>query len=162
MAPAGSEKGTAVAQRRLLCLDNHVQSGLLPGSLVTPASVSGTVAAAAATTAGAGPSGVNDWSVPLTDSRGRRSSTEDDLTFFRDNYTKHEAMVPMRDGVSLFTVVFLPKPGSDAADGRSTHPILLQRTTYSCAPYGPDAWAAPRGPMKTYRREGFIFAQQDV
>jgi putative CocE/NonD family hydrolase len=100
--------------------------------------------------------------VPLADSTGRVSSAAQDLAFFRANYTKLEAMVPMRDGVSLFTVAFVPRPGSAAAAGRTAHPLLLQRTTYSCAPYGPEAWAAPRGPMKTYGREGFIFAQQDV
>lgn len=112
--------------------------------------------------AAAGPSGKLDWSVPEVDSRGVRSTAEEDLAFFRHNYAKFEAMVPMRDGIKLFTTVFVPKINSVAADGLGAHPILLQRTTYSCAPYGADAWAAPRGPMKTYAREGFIFVQQDV
>ena len=116
------------------------------------------VAAAGAT---AGPPGA-DWSVPARDSSGYRSTPDEDLAFFRSNFTKHEHMVPMRDGTRLFTVLFVPKLGSEAGAGGSAFPVLLQRTTYSCAPYGADAWAAPRGPMKTYRREGFIFAVQDV
>lgn len=116
----------------------------------------------AAGVASAGPGGEHDWSVPLVDSKGHHSKAEDDLKFFRENYAKQEAMVSMRDGVRLFTVVYVPFSGSEAAAGFSAHPILLQRTPYSCAPYGVDEWAAPRGPMKTYAREGFIFVQQDV
>ena len=118
-------------------------------------------AVAAGATAAGGPPGA-DWSVPTRDSSGYRSTPDEDLAFFRSNFTKHEHMVPMRDGTRLFTVLFVPKLGSEAGAGGSAFPVLLQRTTYSCAPYGADAWAAPRGPMKTYRREGFIFAVQDV
>ncbi len=40
----------------------------------------------------------------------------------------------MRDGVKLFTAVYVPK------DATVTHPILLQRTPYSVAPYGVDQY----------------------
>ena len=113
-----------------------------------------TPAPATGATAAGGPAGA-DWSVPARDSSGYRSTPDEDLAFFRSNFTKHERMVPMRDGTRLFTVLFVPKLGSEAGAGGSAFPVLLQRTTYSCAPYGADAWAAPRGPMKTYRREGF-------
>ena len=39
------------------------------------------------------------------------------------DYTRREVMIPMRDGVKLFTVVLIPKNAKDA-------PILLTRTPY--------------------------------
>lgn len=42
------------------------------------------------------------------------------------DYTKREVMVPMRDGVKLFTVVWIPKGAHDA-------PIVLTRTPYDAA-----------------------------
>ena len=42
------------------------------------------------------------------------------------DYVKREAMVPMRDGVKLFTVVVVPKGAKNA-------PIILTRTPYNAA-----------------------------
>ncbi len=51
----------------------------------------------------------------------------DDAGGFEANYTKREVRIPMRDGVSLFTVVYTPKePGQ--------YPILLRRTPYNLKP----------------------------
>lgn len=36
-----------------------------------------------------------------------------DSTFLRDNYTKREVMIPMRDGIRLFTSIYTPKAGDD-------------------------------------------------
>ena len=43
-----------------------------------------------------------------------------------DDYIKREVMIPMRDGVKLFTVIVIPKGAHDA-------PILLTRTPYNAA-----------------------------
>ena len=40
------------------------------------------------------------------------------------DYTRREVMIPMRDGVKLFTVILIPKNAKDA-------PILLTRTPYN-------------------------------
>jgi uncharacterized protein len=53
-----------------------------------------------------------------------------DSVWLLNNYTKTETMVPMRDGIKLFTVIYAPK------DTTSKHPIMFRRTPYSCAPYG--------------------------
>src|SRR5579864_9249116 len=53
-----------------------------------------------------------------------------DSTWFVNNYTKKEVSIPMRDGIKLFTSIYLPKDQSEK------HPILMTRTPYSCAPYG--------------------------
>ncbi|MCU1238018.1 MAG: peptidase, partial [Candidatus Solibacter sp.] len=78
--------------------------------------------------------------------------------FVRENYTKFEYLVPMRDGVKLFTSVYVPK---DVAEGR-TYPILMQRTGYSVAPYGIDQYRAALGPSELTAREKFIFVYQDI
>lgn len=75
----------------------------------------------------------------------------------RANYTKYEYMVPMRDGVHLFTAVYTPK------DLTRKYPILFSRTPYSCAPYGVDNYRQTLGPSpELYAKEGFIFVYQDV
>jgi putative CocE/NonD family hydrolase len=73
----------------------------------------------------------------------------------RAQYTKFEYMIPMRDGVHLYTAVYVPKtvPGD--------HPILMERTPYSAGPYGPDKYSYFRGSPK-FREAGYIFAFQDV
>lgn len=63
----------------------------------------------------------------------------------------------MRDGVKLFSSIYLPKDKSEK------HPILMMRTPYSCAPYGKDF--SPRlwgGHWKYYARENYIIVVQDV
>src|ERR1700728_1015019 len=42
------------------------------------------------------------------------------------DYVKREAMIPMRDGVKLYTVIVVPKGAKDA-------PIVLTRTPYNAA-----------------------------
>jgi hypothetical protein len=71
-------------------------------------------------------------------------------------YTKREVLIPMRDGVQLFTAIYAPK------DTSRTYPILLQRTPYSVAPYGPEAYKPHLGPSDRFMEEGFIFVYQDV
>jgi len=73
------------------------------------------------------------------------------------NYTKREVMIPMRDGVRLYTRIFIPK------DTTRLHPIVMVRTPYSNFPYGPDSF--PRGVdhiTAAYARENFILVGQDV
>ncbi len=61
----------------------------------------------------------------------------------RARYTKYEYRIPMRDGVKLFTSVYVPK---DAGPDRR-YPILLNRTPYGVAPYGSDAYPRQRRPL---------------
>ncbi|MEQ1746702.1 MAG: CocE/NonD family hydrolase [Saprospiraceae bacterium] len=78
-----------------------------------------------------------------------------DAVFIRENYTKREVMIPMRDGIRLFTSIYTPKNLS------KTYPILLRRTPYSCAPYGTEAFAERFQNMNLVRA-GYIFVLQDV
>ena len=72
------------------------------------------------------------------------------------NYIKRDYMVPMRDGVDLFTIVYTPR------DTTRSYPILLFRTPYSIPPYEPDAYRRVLGPSAEFDREGYIFVFQDV
>ncbi len=74
----------------------------------------------------------------------------------RANYTKHEYQIAMRDGVKLFTSVYVPK------DSSQKYPMIMQRTPYSVAPYGPDIYRTQLGPSPLFPKEGFIFVYQDV
>ena len=74
----------------------------------------------------------------------------------RAHYTKSEHMVPMRDGVRLFTIVYTPK------DLTTTYPFMLHRTPYGSPPYGADAYRATLGPSPAFGAEKFIFVYQDV
>lgn len=83
--------------------------------------------------------------------------TPQDSAWIRDNYYKTEQMIPMRDGVKLFTTAYIPK------DTTEQHPILMTRTPYSCAPYGADKWKNfTAGYLRYYLREGYIVVTQDV
>ena len=82
---------------------------------------------------------------------------EADQAYLKEHYTKYEYEIPMRDGVKLFTAVYAPK------DQSSSYPILIHRTPYGIRPYGPDNYPAePRGVLKYYAEERFIFVYQDV
>jgi predicted acyl esterase len=74
------------------------------------------------------------------------------------NYTKHEYRIPMRDGVKLFTSVYVPKDDS----GALRVPILLLRTPYSVGPYGIDRYRNNLGPSAAFDKAKYIFAFQDV
>jgi len=41
-------------------------------------------------------------------------------------------MIPMRDGIKLFTQIYEPK------DAKQKYPMMFDRTCYSVAPYGVD------------------------
>jgi uncharacterized protein len=76
--------------------------------------------------------------------------------YIKANYTKHEFLIPMRDGVRLFTSVYTPKNTDEPS------PVLINRTPYTVAPYGIDNYRLNLGPSEKFAREGFIFVYQDV
>ncbi len=57
-------------------------------------------------------------------------NSPNDAAYIRDNYTKYEYQVPMRDGKKLFTSVYVPK------DQSKKYPFMMDRTCYSVEPYG--------------------------
>src|SRR4030095_15488461 len=90
------------------------------------------------------------WSVTL-------AQNSQDSAWIRDNYMKTEVYIPMRDSTRLFTAIYKP------TDTTEKHPILISRTPYSCAPYGPDQWRRLwNSHWRYYMREGYIIVLQDV
>ena len=101
------------------------------------------------------------------------------LEYVKAHYTKYEYRIPMRDGVRLFTSVYVPKdelPDSDPfilktaeppvlgdpKDEVRKFPIVMQRTPYSVAPYGIDKYRENLGPSPLFGMAGYIVAYQDV
>lgn len=80
------------------------------------------------------------------------------LEWVKQNYTKKEYQITMRDGAKLFTAVYSPKNTCEK------HPFLMVRTPYSCAPYGEDKFQQRlyETHWKEYLKEGYIFVIQDV
>lgn len=74
----------------------------------------------------------------------------------KDHYVKRDYMVPMRDGVRLFTIIYTPR------DTTRSYPILLVRTPYSIGPYEPDVYRTVLGPSREFDRDGYVFVFQDV
>src|SRR5262249_12541620 len=87
---------------------------------------------------------------------GPRPTLAQGLAYIKAHYTKHEFKTPMRDGVRLFTSVYVPK------DDSKSYPILLNRTPYSVRPYGVDQSKSDLGPHPAFGTSGYIFAYQDV
>ena len=89
-----------------------------------------------------------------TTSRGQEQF--DSVKYVREHFTKQEQMIPMRDGVKLFTTIYTPK------DSGQQYPILMTRTPYSVAPYGENTYRNSLGPSSLFVKEGYIFVYQDV
>lgn len=72
--------------------------------------------------------------------------------YIRQHYTKIERYIPMRDGVKLFTSIYIPK------DDSQPYPFLISRTPYTVAPYGEDKLKTTLGPDSAFAREGYILS----
>jgi uncharacterized protein len=96
------------------------------------------------------------WAVVLVVLACAGTAAAQGLDYVRANYTKYEFQIPMRDGVKLFTSVYVPK------DRSQKYPVLMNRTPYSVAPYGINAYRASLGPSDLFAKEGYIFVYQDV
>jgi len=86
----------------------------------------------------------------------QRDGGQPDSLYTRQHYDKAEYMVPMRDGVKLYTIVYTPKDTSQAV------PIMLLRTPYSIPPYALTDYRRVLGPSPEFDRDGYIFVFQDA
>ncbi|HEY6975039.1 MAG TPA: CocE/NonD family hydrolase [Chitinophagaceae bacterium] len=73
-----------------------------------------------------------------------------------NDYIKIERMISMRDGIKLFTAIYIPK------DTSGKYPVLMMRTPYSCAPYGETNFRRNLGPNRLFADEKYIYVYQDV
>src|SRR5215831_7832106 len=85
-------------------------------------------------------------------------SNSQDSAWIRENYTKKEVYIPMRDGIRLFTAIYIPE------DVTEKHPILMTRTPYSCSPYGEENFSSNlwMRHWRYYARENYVIVIQDV
>ncbi|HEX3386320.1 MAG TPA: CocE/NonD family hydrolase, partial [Mucilaginibacter sp.] len=84
------------------------------------------------------------FSLLLSALSSRAQPNNADADYVKANYTKYEYQIPMRDGVKLFTSVYVPK------DQSKKYPIMMDRTPYSVGPYGPDAYKGSLGPSSLF------------
>src|SRR4051812_4935096 len=68
-------------------------------------------------------------------------------------FVKTEAMIGMRDGVKLHTLIYVPKAKSAAL------PFILLRTPYGVDKRGPESLQSY---LKDLADEGYIFVFQDI
>jgi putative CocE/NonD family hydrolase len=80
----------------------------------------------------------------------------EDASFVKENYFKIDTVIKMRDGIRLYTVIYVPR------DQNQQYPFLIERTPYSCAPYGEDNYSDKIGPNINLEKEKYIFVYQDV
>src|ERR1044072_9372386 len=80
----------------------------------------------------------------VTDARAQFTPTD---------YTRTEAMLPMRDGVRLYTQIDAPANATDKL------PILLVRTPYGLGDIKPDQLATA---LTELSEDGYIFVRQDI
>ncbi len=76
--------------------------------------------------------------------------------YVKAHYTKIEQYITMRDGVRLFTSIYIPK------EKGKKFPIMLNRTPYTVAPYGEESAKSYLGNFPEMTKAGYIFVYQDV
>nr|MBC7612023.1 CocE/NonD family hydrolase [Pseudopedobacter sp.] len=86
------------------------------------------------------------------------SSAQNNSDFVKQNYSKVEKYITMRDGVKLFASIYIPKDAS----ATNKYPVMMQRTCYSVAPYGEDKFKSSLGPSETMMKDKYIFVYEDV
>jgi len=85
-----------------------------------------------------------------------RSQNNTNNDFVKENYNKMDTTIIMRDGIKLYTIIYVPK------DESQKYPFLIERTPYSVGPYGKNNYARRLGPNNELMQEKYIFVYQDV
>jgi putative CocE/NonD family hydrolase len=85
-----------------------------------------------------------------------RAQKNNRSTFVKENYSKIDTTITMRDGIKLYTIIYIPR------DQSQKYPFLIERTPYSVSPYGKNNYAVRIGPNEALMREKYIFVYQDV
>ena len=83
------------------------------------------------------------------------ANAQQENNYVKENYSKIDTTIVMRDGIRLYTIIYIPK------DNSQKYPILIQRTPYSVYPYGSSNYPEAIMP-DTLMREKYIYVKQDV
>jgi len=85
---------------------------------------------------------------------GYTQNVKIDSLYMSEHFDKREQMIPMRDGIQLFTVIYIPK------DQSKKYPILLNRTCYNASGYSD--YRTHGQPSDFIVRDTYILVYQDV
>ncbi|HEY0015333.1 MAG TPA: CocE/NonD family hydrolase [Longimicrobium sp.] len=94
--------------------------------------------------------------LPILAGVGPAAAQDVDSLWVAERYTKIDTLIPMRDGVRLYTAIYLPK------DRSTPRPIILRRTPYSVGRYGSTRFNEAGGTWAQFQRLGYIMVMQDV
>jgi len=94
--------------------------------------------------------------VCISTSVAKGQAVDSTAIFIKENYTKVDTTIKMKDGAKLYTVIYVPK------DQSQKYPFLIERTPYSSGPYGAGNYSRRIGPNVQLCREKYIFVMQDV
>lgn len=85
------------------------------------------------------------------------------VKFVQENYRKREEMVPMRDGVRLYTAVYEPVGAEKGAgDNEQGRPVIMIRTPFPLNPYGKTFSRDLRSYMQFFTAAKYIIVFQNV
>jgi putative CocE/NonD family hydrolase len=109
---------------------------------------------------GAPPAAAKDADQQLPTDANDVPAAEPSMATPADDYVKRVVMVPMRDGVKLYTVLMIPRGAHDA-------PMLLTRTPYNAAKrvkrnLSPSMLASLSQSDEVFVRDGYIRVFQDI
>src|SRR5258708_11298128 len=90
------------------------------------------------------------------DAHAEDKTGDTNAVWLAEHYTKYAHRIPMRDGVRLFTRVYVPN------DDSQRWPIILTRTPYALKPYGADNYTDPAGSFDTLAKDRLILGRHDV
>ena len=85
-------------------------------------------------------------------------TAQPDTATTRQQYQKLDRRIRMRDGMQLYTVIYVPRGAAPA----TSYPIIMVRTPYSAGPYGENHYRPQAGPSDELTAEKYIFVYQDV
>ena len=84
------------------------------------------------------------------------ANAQRDTQYVRKHYNKIDTTIVMRDGIKLYTIIYVPKKVTKDL------PFLMERTPYSAGPYGVQNYPYMVGPNYSLMKEEYIFVIQDV
>lgn len=79
-------------------------------------------------------------------------------TNIEKDYSKKEVYITMRDGVKLFTSIYIPRDISP----KNKYPFLMERTCYNVSPYGENKFPTELTTNNFLEKDKYIFVFQDV
>lgn len=81
-----------------------------------------------------------------------------DTNWLASHYSKQEVPIAMRDGIKLYTSIYIPNDQSEK------HPIIMVRTPYSISPYGKNRFSPylTSTHFSNYVKLNYIVVMQDV